>query len=53
MVLGYLECAILAHGFADADLHNLRAALGAINSSRGDKLFANEVQGKSLAPNRL
>ena len=32
------------YGFAEADLRNLWPAIGAINSSRGDKLF-NEIRG--------
>ena len=38
------ECPIAAYGFAEADLHNLWPAIGAINSSRGDKLFG-EIPG--------
>ena len=33
------ECPVPAYGFAEADLHNLWQAIGAINSSRGDKRF--------------
>jgi len=38
------ECPIPAYGFAEANLHNLWPAIGAINSSRGDTLFG-EIPG--------
>jgi deoxyribonuclease-1 len=41
------ECSIPAYGFAEADLHNLWPALGAINSSRGDKPFG-EIPGSKF-----
>ena len=42
------ECNIPAYGFAEGDLHNLWPAIGAINSSRGDKLFG-EIPGNKFA----
>jgi deoxyribonuclease-1 len=44
------ECPIPAYGFAEADLHNLWPAIGAINSSRGDKLFGEIPGGKPTLP---
>jgi len=44
------ECPIPAYGFAEADLHNLWPAIGAINSSRGDKLFAEIPGNKRTLP---
>jgi deoxyribonuclease-1 len=41
------ECPIPAYGFAEGDLHNLWPAIGAINSSRGDKLFG-EIPGNKF-----
>jgi deoxyribonuclease-1 len=38
------ECSIPAYGVAEADLHNLWPAIGAINSSRGDKPYG-EIPG--------
>jgi deoxyribonuclease-1 len=38
------ECPIPAYSFAEADLHNLWPAIGAINSSRGDKPYG-EIPG--------
>ena len=44
------ECLIPAYGFAEADLHNLWPAIGAINSSRGDKRFGEIPGGKPTLP---
>jgi deoxyribonuclease-1 len=44
------ECPVPAYGFAEADLHNLWPAIGAINSSRGDKLFGEIRGGKPTLP---
>lgn len=43
------ECPIPVYGFAEADLHNLWPAIGAINSSRGDKPYG-EVPGNKWTP---
>ena len=42
------SCSVPAYGFAEADLHNLWPAIGALNSSRGDKLFG-EIPGNKRA----
>ena len=44
------ECSIPAYGFAEADLHNLWPAIGAINSSRGDKAFGEIPGNKPTLP---
>jgi deoxyribonuclease-1 len=44
------KCPIPAYGFAEADLHNLWPAIGAINSSRGDKLFGEFPGNKPTLP---
>ena len=44
------ECPIEAYGFAEADRHNLWPAIGAINSSRGDKLFGEIPGNKRTLP---
>src|SRR6266550_1739451 len=44
------ECPIPAYGFAEGDLHNLWPAIGAINSSRGDKVFGEIPGNKSTLP---
>jgi deoxyribonuclease-1 len=41
------ECPIPAYGFAEGGLHNLWPAIGAINSSRRDKLFG-EIPGSKF-----
>ena len=43
-------CPVPAYGFAEADLHNLWPAIGAINSSRGDKRFGEIRGGKPTLP---
>src|SRR5262245_43345575 len=47
------ECPIPAYGFAEADLHNLWPAIGAINSSRGDKLFSEIPGNKPTLPSSV
>lgn len=44
------ECPVPAYGFAEADLHNRWPAIGAINSSRGDKLFGEIPGSKPTLP---
>ncbi|MGH7793575.1 MAG: endonuclease [Candidatus Binatia bacterium] len=44
------KCPVPAYGFAEADLPNLWPAVGAINSSRGDKLFGEIPGGKPTLP---
>jgi deoxyribonuclease-1 len=44
------ECPIPAYGFAEGDLHNLWPAIGAINSSRGDKTFGEIPGNKPTLP---
>jgi deoxyribonuclease-1 len=44
------DCPIPAYGFAEADLHNLWPAIGAVNSSRGDKLFGEIPGNKATLP---
>jgi len=44
------NCPIPAYGFTEADLRNLWPAIGAINSSRGDKLFGEIPGNKRTLP---
>lgn len=44
------DCPIPAYGFAEGDLHNLWPAIGAINSSRGDKPFGEIPGNKPTLP---
>jgi deoxyribonuclease-1 len=43
-------CPIPAYGFAEGDLHNLWPAIGAINSSRGDKPYGEIPGNKRTLP---